>query len=119
MKPDSPASAPEITKARNTTRGALIPAICAASGLEPTARNLRAARSRDKAKPTTMQAESASTTVTRTSTAPMENRLFCGRSTSQVGKLAVVMVAASEYSTRNVRNKARVPSVTMIEGTRP
>ncbi len=58
-------------------------------------------------------------TIIRTSNSPMENSVVCGSSTIHFGRLEVVMVRASEYSTRKVRKIASVPSVTMIDGTRP
>ncbi len=75
--------APAMTKAQKTVRGALIPAISAASGFDPTARKRRAGRRKVRARPMTRQAASASTTVTRMSRPRTVTALAEGSSTSQ------------------------------------
>ena len=99
-------------------RLASIPAISAASGLDPTAKNCRAGRRRVSARCTSTTTISEATKPARNSIAPTENTGMFGKSTSHAGKLSEVIDLASEYSTRKDRNKAMLASVTMIDGTR-
>ena len=118
MNPASPASAPAATKARKTVFFRSIPAISAASGLEPTANSRRAGRNRVRITCTATTIATAVTKAARNSTpATVKSGVF-GNSTSHTGSASEVIDFASEYSTSSDRKIAIVASVTMIEGTR-